>query len=580
MYSIRNLISDIWHYVRPHKRKFWLGTSLRVITDLAWLYPPYAFAVIINFFADYQEGASLTPIYIAFAGTMLAVIIRHVGRFYGRTMMFHLSEKVALDAQLQTIKHLMLLDMSWHEKESSGSKFKRIERGSYSMERIIRMWTNNFIEIGINLVGIVFIIVKFDLGMGIAVALFLITYYFLAHHYRKKAIVASDIVNVKEEFRSGALFEAVNNIRSIKVMSMAGKIMSTLSTNTRDLFEAIKSRIGLFQIGSLVRNIYAETFRICAMIFIVYGVIEGKYEIGFLVLFVGYFDTVRQSMSELADVSEDFAVAKNSVYRMQMILHTPITIDDEKGKVKFPQDWKEISVRNVSFAYGDKPVLDDVSFTVKRGEKVGVVGLSGAGKTTLFKLLLKEHESYTGEIVFEDVILKDVSKKDYFNHLAVVLQETELFNTSLRENITITNQKEENNERLLMDSIEIAHVKDFMSKLPSGVESIIGEKGIKLSGGEKQRVGIARAIFKKPQIFLLDEATSHLDIESEEKIQDSLHKFFKNVTAIVIAHRLTTIKEMDKIIVMENGKILEFGNFADLHKAKGRFYELWEKQKL
>ena len=494
--------------------------------------------------------------------------------------MFRISEKTALDAELKSIKHLMLLDISWHEKESAGSKFKRIERGASSIERILRIWINNIIEIVIILVGIILIILKFDFGIGVAVSIFLITYYFLAHFYRKRAVLASDVVNAKEEYRSGIIFESINNIRSVKVMSMANKILDILSTNAADLFETIKKRIYWFQAGNSLRNFYAHIFRIGAMIFIVYGVLEGKYEIGFLVLFTGYFGSVWQSISELSDVSEDFAIAKNAVFRMQTILNTPITIDDENGKIKFPNRWKTISVKNVSFSYQDKLVLDDVSFEVKRGEKVGIVGLSGAGKSTLFKLLLKEYESYNGEIAFDGVALKNISKKDYFNHLAVVLQDTELFNASLRDNITITNQKEEKNEKLLENSIKTAHVRDFMAKLPDGIESVIGEKGIKLSGGEKQRVGIARAIFKNPQILLLDEATSHLDIESEEKIKDSLHKFLKSVTAIVIAHRLTTIKEMDKIIVIENGKIIESGNFAGLYGAKRRFFELWEKQKL
>lgn len=580
MYSMRHLISDIWSYVRAYKKDFWLATFCRVVADLAWLYPPYAFAVIVNFFTNYTTGISLAPLYTAFSLTIIAIIIRYSGMYTAKSMMFRISEKTALDAQLKSIKHLILLDISWHEKESAGSKFKRIERGASSIDRILKIWINNIIEIAINLVGIILIILKFDFNMGIAVSIFLITYYFLAHFYRKRAVIASDIVNAKEEHRSGILFESINNIRSVKVMSMANKILDTLSTNAIDLFETIKERIYWFQFGNSLRNFYAHIFRIGAMIFIVYGIIEGKYEIGFLILFTGYFSTVWQSMGEFTDVSEDFAIAKNAISRMQTILNTPITIDDENGKINFPNSWEKISVKNVSFSYQDKLVLDDVSFEVKRGEKVGIVGLSGAGKSTLFKLLLKEHESYKGEIIFDDVFLKNISKKDYFNYLAVVLQDTELFNASLRENITITNQKEEKNEKLLENSIEIAHVRDFMEKLPDGMESVIGEKGIKLSGGEKQRVGIARAIFKNPQIFLLDEATSHLDIESEEKIQDSLHKFFKNVTAIVIAHRLTTIKEMDRIIVIENGKILETGSFADLYEAKGRFFELWEKQKL
>ena len=580
MYSTRNLISDVWSYVRTYKKYFWLATFYRIVGDLAWLYPPYAFAVMVNFFSNYTPAKPLAPLYTAFLLTIIATIVRYGGMYCAKSTMFRISEKTALDAELKSIKHLMLLDISWHEKESAGSKFKRIERGASSIERILRIWINNIIEIVINLVGIILIILKFDFGIGVAVSIFLITYYFLAHFYRKRAVLASDVVNAKEEYRSGIIFESINNIRSVKVMSMANKILDILSTNAADLFETIKKRIYWFQAGNSLRNFYAHIFRIGAMIFIVYGVLEGKYEIGFLVLFTGYFGSVWQSIGELTDVSEDFAIAKNAVFRMQTILNTPITIDDENGKIKFPNRWKTISVKNVSFSYQDKLVLDDVSFEVKRGEKVGIVGLSGAGKSTLFKLLLKEYESYNGEIAFDGVALKNISKKDYFNHLAVVLQDTELFNASLRDNITITNQKEEKNEKLLENSIKTAHVRDFMAKLPDGIESVIGEKGIKLSGGEKQRVGIARAIFKNPQILLLDEATSHLDIESEEKIKDSLHKFLKSVTAIVIAHRLTTIKEMDKIIVIENGKIIESGNFAGLYGAKRRFFELWEKQKL
>lgn len=580
MYSTRNLVSDTWSYVKIHKKNFWLATFYRIASDLIWLYPPYALAVIVNFFSNHTLGESLAPLYTTFLFIIVAIVIRYCGLYFAKSMTFRISEKVALEAQLRSIKHLMLLDMSWHEKESAGSKFKRIERGSLSLDRIIRIWINNIIKIAINLAGVVIIILKFDLSIGVATSLFLATYYLLAHFYRKRAIAVSSIVNVKEEHRSGILFESINNIRSVKVMSMATKILDILSTNATDLFDTIKKRIYWFQGGNAIRDFYAQIFRVGAMIFIVYGVLKGKYAIGFFILFTGYFESVLKSMSDLTDVTEDFAVAKNAVSRMQDMLNVPITIDDENGKVKFPRGWKIISVKNVSFSYQDKPVLDDVSFEIKRGERVGIVGLSGAGKSTLFKLLLKERESYNGEICFDNISLKDISKKDYFNYLAVVLQDTELFNASLRDNITITNQKEEKNEKLLENAIDIAHVRDFVAKLPGGIGSIIGEKGVKLSGGEKQRVGIARAIFKNPQIFLLDEATSHLDIESEKKIQDSLHKFFKNVTAIVIAHRLTTIKEMDKIIVIENGRIIESGSFSDIYGAKGRFFELWEKQKI
>lgn len=209
---------------------------------------------------------------------------------------------------------------------------------------------------------------------------------------------------------------------------------------------------------------------------------------------------------------------------------------------------------------------------------MGIVGLSGAGKSTLFKLLLKEHEGANPDIFIGEVPLKDIKKSEYVQHVAVVLQDTEAFNMSLRENVTITNAGAAHNEAAFTKAITISHVDDFVHKLPLGVETLIGEKGVKLSGGEKQRLGIARAVFKNPEILFLDEATSHLDVESEQKIQDSLKHFFKDVTAVVIAHRLSTIKEMDRIMVMQDGKIIETGTFNELYERDGRFREFWNKQ--
>ncbi len=163
--------------------------------------------------------------------------------------------------------------------------------------------------------------------------------------------------------------------------------------------------------------------------------------------------------------------------------------------------------------------------------------------------------------------------------MAAVLQETEVFNMSLKKNIVLANGKEEDNNELFERTLTIAHVSDFLSKLSLGVETVIGEKGVKLSGGERQRLGIARAVFKTPEILFLDEATSHLDVESEQKIQDSLKIFFKDVTAVVIAHRLSTVREMDKIIVLEGGSIIETGTFDELYANDGRFRNFWDKQK-
>ncbi|MCR4328431.1 MAG: ABC transporter ATP-binding protein/permease [Patescibacteria group bacterium] len=580
MYSTFNLIQDIWGYIRPYKWRFWWGTFLRVAGDSVWLYQAYALAALVDFFAHYRAGDSLLFVYVILALMVVSAIIRFGGLYLAKTNCYGVGERVLLDAELAMVKHLFLLDISWHEKENAGNKFKRVDRGASSLELIIRMWVNSFIEITINLIGVVFIIATLDTFLAGAIAVYLVSFYLIARFHITRAVYASNIVNAKEENQSGLIFESINNIRSIKVMSMGSRLIRIMSDAAKDLFESIKARIFWFQSGNAIRDFYTHLFRVGIFGFVIWGIIEGRYEVGFLVLVNGYFGNVVMSIREFTGVSQDFAVAKHAVARMQEILKTPITIDSEIDKVPFPKDWKIMSFKNLSFSYGNKSALKNITLEIRRGERVGVVGLSGAGKSTLFKLLLKEHESYKGDISFDNVSLRDISKQDYFNHLAVVLQDTELFNASLKDNITITNHTEEKNEKLLRKAFIVAHVKDFVKKMPKGMDSIIGEKGIRLSGGEKQRVGIARAVFKDPQILLLDEATSHLDIESEEIIRESLHEFFQSVTAIVIAHRLTTIKEMDRIVVIEDGKIMESGNFAELQKKKGRFYELWEKQRL
>jgi ATP-binding cassette subfamily B protein len=344
------------------------------------------------------------------------------------------------------------------------------------------------------------------------------------------------------------------------------------------LYARIKTRVWRFQSRNTLLYLWGYGFNIGILTFIAWGIYEGRYELGLLVLFYGYFGRIWESVSELSSLTQDFITAKYSIARMRDVLDEPVTIDSDEGKVPVPPKWEEMRFENVSFSYEDSVALSDISFTVRRGEKVGIVGLSGAGKSTLFKLLLKEREEYTGTIAFDGIPLKEIARSSYFSHISAVLQDTEVFNLSLKDNIVIARGEED--ARALENALEIAHVSDFLHKLPDGMDTLIGEKGIKLSGGERQRLGIARAVYKEPEILLLDEATSHLDLESEEKIQDSLHRFFETVTAIVIAHRLTTIREMDTILVMEGGRIVEQGSFEELSARKGRFWELWQKQKL
>ncbi len=295
-----------------------------------------------------------------------------------------------------------------------------------------------------------------------------------------------------------------------------------------------------------------------------------------------YFDKLGSAIWELSDVTQKTVVYKIWIERMMSILHTKPTINEfETGQTPYPQDWQELQLDQLKFTYPDKAALKNITTTIKRGQSIGIVGLSGAGKSTLFKLLMDLYEHYQGTISFDGVELKDMNRKSYINHTAVVLQETEMFNMSLRDNIMLakrSDQKED--EQLLQQVLKMAHLEDVVDRLPEGLDTIVGEKGMRLSGGERQRIGIARALYRQPDILLMDEATSHLDIYSEKYIQQSLAEFFKQVTAIVIAHRLPTVKRMDRILVLENGKIAEDGSFKQLMEKNGLFAQMWNEQKL
>ncbi|MES2409626.1 MAG: ABC transporter ATP-binding protein [Patescibacteria group bacterium] len=578
-YSIPNLIKDIWIYLKPYKGKFLFATFLRIIAEIVSLYSVYALALLIDFFTNFKEGQSIIFVYQVFVIWILMAIIRQIGRYYSTLIAFNIANRTAIDSEFVLLKHLLLLDMDWHEKENSGNKVKRIDRGSSGIEKILRIWIGNFIEIVVSFFGMVLIIAKFDAYIGILTFVFILSFYLLSRIYRKRGVIAGKIANIQEEQVSGLFFELISNIRTVKVLGMGKNLVTKIGNELNDLHNKITKRIFIFQLGGSTLSFYGNVYQIGITIFIAFGIMHGVYQVSFLVLFYTYFNRVWGSVQQFVELSDTFASAKTDIFRMQELLDVLPNIDIETDKVMIPPVWQTIHIKNVSFSYGDKMVLDNVSFDIPRGKKIGIVGLSGAGKSTLFKLLLKENESYDGDILFGDISLKNISKKDYQKHTAVVLQETELFNTSLKENIVIE-EGVNINEESIESALETAHVKDFMNKLPLGVETVVGEKGVKLSGGEKQRVGIARAVYKKPELLLMDEATSHLDIESEKKIQESLHKFFKQVTAVVIAHRLTTIKEMDIIVVLENGAIVESGDFNELYNKKGRFFELWEKQKL
>lgn len=574
-YPVRHIISDIWNSYTGKKRNLIFGSLLRLISDTASLYPAYALATLVT---KLTNGAnSITrEIAIVLLLWLCALMVRYWAIFFAKLIMYRAAYNISFSVQKKMLDVLISKNSAWHEFESSGIKIKRIERGSKAYQEIMYLYIGNYIEIITRIIGITFILSRFDRLISILILIFIITYFTISKLLQKRCVLAAHQYNVEEDNISGIVYETVSNIRTIRVLNISKEMLSKVSTFISKAISAVRRRIYYFQFRGSFMGMYAQLFLISCICYITFNIVGGIYPIGLLILFSSYFANIWETVKELTDVSQDMIVHRQSIQRMYDLVGKEVIV--ESGSKVFPIDWQSLSVENLSFSYGESEALKDVSFKITKGQKVGIVGLSGAGKSTLFKLLIRERNDYKGEIKIGDTPIQEIMPDEFYKNVSIVPQDTEVFNISLRENITISQPSKETDNDLLERSLEIGHVKDFLHKLPNGVDTKIGERGVKLSGGERQRLGIARAIFKEPSILLLDEATSHLDLESEEKIKDSLHKFFENVTAIVIAHRLTTIKEMDKILVIEEGGIIEEGSYDELMAMKGRFYELWQKQ--
>lgn len=578
-YSTLALIRDLWSFLGKRRWMFLLACIIGFIGTVVWLYPPYAMARLTNVLAGDATADPVREIWTIFLLWSLVSLWHYGSDQIVDAIGNRTAERTALDMQVATVDHLLRLDLTWHEKENAGAKLKRIQRGVDGINRISRIWLRTGIPALVRFGGMIPILAAFDLRVGLATLIFLITYLGLSYLLTGRAARAEHISSTTDEHLQGIVFEGLSNVRSVKVLGMQEGLLGIISAHVERLFGKIRTRIMCFRVRNIILNLWSQFFRIGITLFIAWEVYNGRRDVGFLVLFYNYFNYIWESIQQLSDLSLDFIVAKYGVSRMRDILHEPVHIDTDSGKQAFPTAWNTVEVQNLTFAYGKQTILDGISFTIRRGERIGIVGASGAGKSTLFKLLLKEHENYGGDILVGGVPLRGIRRSDFFRKTAVVLQDTEVFNFRLVDNITLANIAHAADQALLAQAVETAHVRDFLHRLPEGLDTVIGEKGIRLSGGEKQRVGIARAVFKQPDILFLDEATSHLDLESEAKIRDSLHRFFQNVTAVVIAHRLTTIREMDRILVLEHGAVIESGTFDELYAKKGRFFELWEMQK-
>ena len=302
--------------------------------------------------------------------------------------------------------------------------------------------------------------------------------------------------------------------------------------------------------------------------------LEGSAFIGYLALFYNIINPAKTLSTSFSNMQKGSA----AIARIEEVLKTPITVDDNPNGKKINCFNDKIEFRNVSFAYDDAVILNNVNLTIEKGKTIALVGSSGAGKSTLADLVPRFHDVTGGELLIDGINIKDYSLHSLRSLMSIVTQEPILFNDTIANNIRLG--KEDANENEIIEAAKVANAHYFIVHKEQGYETNIGDRGTKLSGGERQRMTIARAVVKNPPILILDEATSSLDTESERLVQDAINNMMQNRTSIVIAHRLSTIRHADEIIVLQKGKIVERGTHVQLLAQNGFYRKLVEMQEV
>jgi ATP-binding cassette subfamily B protein len=413
--------------------------------------------------------------------------------------------------------------------------------------------------------------------LGALFLLWLVAYISMSVWFVKRK-TPKDIAHAEAQSRTTAvLADAITNTLTIKMFASIGAEKSYFSKTTGEEAEK-RSDAWMFQnIQFAVQSAFLLVFDLCALALALWLWVRGDISVGTVVLVVVYminlFGMTWNLSRNLTKAIQALADAKEMVD----LLDTPIEVKDASGSTAANITKGGIAFKDVRFSYErGSTVFNNFSLTIAPREKIGLVGHSGAGKTTVTKLLLRFADVQSGEILIDGQNIAHITQDELRAHISYVPQEPLLFHRTLRENIAYG--KPDATEEEIIEVAKRARAHEFIVNLPDGYETLVGERGVKLSGGERQRVAIARAMLKDAPILILDEATSSLDSLSERTIQEAFAELMKGKTALVVAHRLSTISQMDRILVFDKGAIVEEGTHSELVKKNGVYAELWHEQ--
>ena len=487
------------------------------------------------------------------------------------------AQRAVRGAALKAFKHMHSLSLTFHLNRQTGGLTRAIDRGAKGIEFLLRFTAFEIVPVIVELftVGIV-LWVTFGFvyaAVTVSTVLVYIVYTIKVTEWR---IAIRRKMNIADENASTKAIDSLLNYETVKYFN-AEIVEAERFDAAMKLYEdsAVKARASL----SIV-NI-GQGGIIALGLFIIMGmagedIASEKMSIGDFVVVNTFLLQLYLPLNFLGFVYREIRQSLLDMGRMFALVDEKPDIIDKQKAYDLNVHSGKIEFKNISFSYGNRKILKDLNFVVNPGHKVAIVGPTGAGKSTISKLIFRFYDPSSGNIYIDDQCLRDVTQSSLRSNIGVVPQDTVMFNDTIKYNISYSKPGSTMIE--IENVAKLSSIDKFIADLELGYETVVGERGLKLSGGEKQRVAIARALLKNPKIFIFDEATSALDTKTEKLIEKSLKKLSNKNTTLVIAHRLSTVIDADKIIVLENGKIAEQGTHKELLQKNGLYAEMWMRQ--
>ncbi|MEK7588466.1 MAG: ABC transporter ATP-binding protein [Patescibacteria group bacterium] len=580
MFSFSRIFKYIWLFIKPYKTAFFSLFFLALGRILfSGILTGYLYKNIIdtlnNTLISIQDRYHLALLFVI--PMAVAFVISMFMTRYMEWVNFRYLSKVLKNIYDYSFQRLMTHSYGFYNNTFAGSLVAKVKRLVKSFETVNNIMVNTFWSIILMVISSTVALYFQSKTLALYFLVWCIFYSIITLFFVKQKIKI-DMQRAEADSRmTGVLADSITNISNIKVFSAFTKEFYAF----KEVSTFLKDRRYAAWKFSLNRHALQAFLMTSFHIFILMTMISlwsrGEITVGVFVMayvyFIGIIDRIWDLSSGLTNFMEALTDAQEMVDIFEQNIEVKDLVVPENSRMKEGV----IEFKNVSFGYIEEvDVLSNFNLKIEKGEKIGLVGHSGSGKSTITKLLLRFTDVNSGEILIDGQNISNVTQDDLRRAISYVPQESILFHRSIKENIGYS--KDGATDEEIIEAAKKAHAHNFIESMSHGYDSLVGERGIKLSGGERQRVAIARAMLKPAPILVLDEATSSLDSVSEAFIQDAFNELMKNKTTIVIAHRLSTIQKMDRIIVLDKGKIVEEGNHKELLEKNGFYANLWNRQ--